>query len=408
MRIIKKIRLLYVCLSLLLLCACGHVSRDDDLFGTSEYLPDYDVPRGFTRAFLRFCRWGDTYYCVEQMSDRLMVCDSESGYSGPLCAKPECLHRDSDCNAYICSGISGLQVYDGKLYWAAKAPGNSRIVNIYSEELDGTGRRVVKELPAAILAFNADFYVQFHRGYAYFAGITDKVIKGVPSYHVTINAEELSAGGESIAVFERDYSAGYCTFRMQIIGSKVYYMVSTAERSPDDMFCFVDCKIEVCSWDMVSHETETIFDGNTPIAAREIWIVPDEGMYITSIDGSGGVCRLDFHTKETEFLFDFRGEERECDFPYFAENMVVATGKGYIMAKDFEGNIVFEKDVSETENIFLEENNMGVSEIYAAADDEYIYISYNTMRSYAAYPLDGSEAKVLWLNNGPIVNLNGF
>lgn len=299
-------------------------------------------------------------------------------------------------------------MYDGKLYWAARPSDNSRKVNIYSEQLDGTGRRIVKELPSDILDFNADFYVQFHRGYACFAGITDKVIHGVPSCRVTIKAEELSADGASITVFEKDFSAAVCTFRMQLIGSRIYYMVSTAERSAEDAFSFVDCRVRVCFWDMVSHETETVFDGNTPIAAREIWIVPDEGMYMTGIDGSGEIHRLDFRTGETEFLFDFREEGRECSYPYFGENLVVAMSKGYIMAKDFEGNTVFSRDVSETEKLFQEGNNMGISRMYAASDDEYIYVSYNTMRSYAAYPLDGSEAKVLWLNRDSIVDVNGF
>lgn len=84
----KRACLLYLCITLLLLCACGQNTGTGDMFGSSEYLPDYDVPPGFSRTFLRFCRLGDTYYCIEQMSDRLMVCDSGSGYSGPLCAKP--------------------------------------------------------------------------------------------------------------------------------------------------------------------------------------------------------------------------------------------------------------------------------------------------------------------------------
>lgn len=391
----RKMLALCIC-AMLLLCSCSNTS-DSGQFGTSDYLSDYDVPLGFNQGLLRFCRSDDIYYSIipADTGSRIMFSDPKSGISGCLCSRPECLHNNADCGAYVLSSHgSGLQVYDGYLYFVATDPNDALKKCIYREALDGTARTEIKTLPAQSYEFNSDMYTQFHRGYCYFAGVKNMVDGATQSYNVSIAAEELSKSKESLQIFNKDYAAEFLSFRMQIIGTKIYYEVSTAKRKQANAFEYENCKIELYCYDIISRKSETIYNGEVPIAAKEIWIEPEKCMYFTAIDGSDAIYSLDFASGETSLLFEVSDSDQAA-LPFLGDNLAITIADGKIIVKDFSGSILLEKDVTKTESNFSD-GAFGVGRMYAASDDEYIYYSYNTLKSFAAYPLDGSEPVILW------------
>jgi hypothetical protein len=72
-----------------------------------------------------------------------------------LCAKPDCDHNSTDCNAYIGYAIIGY--YDGKIYYVSRTDLNCM-------EMDGSGHRKVKILYDGNDA-NSGY---FHNGYYYY------------------------------------------------------------------------------------------------------------------------------------------------------------------------------------------------------------------------------------------------
>jgi len=378
------------------MCSCSN-TLNTGLFNTSDYLPDYDVPIGFNQGILRFCKFDGSYYSIlpADSGSRIMFSNPKSGFSGYLCSRPECLHSDANCGAYVLSSYgNGLQVYDGFLYFVASDPNNALKRCIYRETLDGTERTEIKSLPAQSYIFNSDMYTLFHRGFCYFAGVKNTVTNASPSYNVSITAEELSKNKESIQVFDKDYAADILTFRMQIIGTEIYYEVSTAKRNQTNDFEYEECKIELYCYDIISQKSKIVYNGTVSVAAKEIWIESDECMYFTCFDGSDAIYKLDFASGEVVFLFDVSDSEQAAP-PSLGDNLAVTIADGKIFAKDFSGNMVLEKDISEAERIFSD-GALGIGRMYAASDSEYIYYSYNNLKSFAAYPLDSSEPIILW------------
>ena len=212
--------------------------------------------------------------------------DLSSGETMPLCAKPECTHKGSDCMAYAGNhaGSVGLLISDGLLYWIKnELPAGGH--TLYSMLSDGSGRKAVNKLDGEIFpgSFNIDS-AQISNGALFVCGRAHTVTDGEPIYAVRVFSQPLSSEkGEPIYSSEgsQPWIAG------RIHSGYFYFMESD----------LVDYELEICSlrlfrYDPSSKELICLFDGRADNVYDKM-VVTDDGILI---GGYSNILKFSFST----------------------------------------------------------------------------------------------------------------
>ena len=200
--------------------------------------------------------------------------DTATGECMPLCGKPECLHNDMECNAYI--GTSGiwLMLYNGRLYWLE---GNYNNTTLYSMNIDGTGRK--KEMPVDPELFKL----------AYGMG-TAEIIDNV--LYICGTAESVKNGKiiRSAVVFKQsfDESKGELIYRIddcveafgRIMDGKLYFAISEEYSEDEDK----PLSTMLFSYDIKSGELLELYSNAEPNAAYQYIIAADGMVYLFGFD----------------------------------------------------------------------------------------------------------------------------
>ncbi len=130
--------------TLLLLTACNHASGNKpaaptepagqmpldtaaptDSSPSASSAPDNSENGLLAAVNAEFALSGSILYFIdgsEKNVERLCFLDTETGESLPLCAKPECTHKDASCGAYM-GHTKHLAAYGGRLYWTERPLG---------------------------------------------------------------------------------------------------------------------------------------------------------------------------------------------------------------------------------------------------------------------------------------------
>ena len=138
---------------------------------------------------------GGYYYASETDNiRRIMFFDEESGESIPLCAKPECMHEDNTCNAFIMGKMhkyyqgdeflsQTLYYYKDYIYMIKYDAGMGKLVRI---SLDGSERKDIGELfpnnnaSTISLVFHGDYvYAYDDTGHAGQTSEAEEIIKRI-------------------------------------------------------------------------------------------------------------------------------------------------------------------------------------------------------------------------------------
>ena len=98
-----------------------------------------------------------------------------------LCSKPDCLHNDSDCNAY--AGANLISYYDGYIYYVAIDKFNHYLFRM---NMDGTGHVNIKPISTTNERYTGFFehgYLYYYKGTIFgLAGNTNTVIYKTPVF----------------------------------------------------------------------------------------------------------------------------------------------------------------------------------------------------------------------------------
>lgn len=278
---------------LIVLCVlCGTACQTsdrllDEKFNSEEYLPDYDVPMEYAASNGKLTRHQDVYYAG--MGNIAVYYDTVSGVTGAVCGKADCAHDSMTCNAFLDLGnISGLQVYDGQLYWL-QGSGYSRI--LYRMDLDGNHREQVQVLDD-ISGLDPRFAI--HRGYVYTTVLKSEV-RNRQSYNV-LEIKEYVLGQEDQephVIYSGEYTGDtryYCRFR----GNHMYVSVDNDEALENTSF-----DRQFFSYDIATQEWELIWEENLQWSTRA-YIVDETGADILELQYIGEKSiqrvRLDFAT----------------------------------------------------------------------------------------------------------------
>ncbi len=271
----------------------------DKKFDTDEYLEGCDA--GFQYYLsCNGCETQDAYYMIGQLllPKLMQFYDKASGISGPLCAKPECMHNSADCNAYL-GGAYSICTYDGRIYWIG---GTGSDDYLYSCAADGSDRKeiaLLREMPPTHQKNYGGMTLFCHRDYCYCAYNTSTVENGATVNHNYLYAISLKTG-EKFEILD-DVSGMYGTgprfdFGMQAVGNDIYILSDdgsvdeTVDTQPIILRVFHSKTRELEKICEIAPPTDNIISmGNLKVTPeRDIyfstWHKDDEGNYIYNVE----------------------------------------------------------------------------------------------------------------------------
>lgn len=238
------------------------------------------------------CNNGILYFTEPQLgSDKepfIYAADINTGECLPLCAKPECLHNEKECNAYL-DGQNGCNplfaVSDSRLYWRGfKKEKNEVATVLYSLDLDGLMRKEEMVLDNELEeAMNVGF-LGIYNGKLFRCGSGEEVRDSVPVYSVTVYSQELSENSEPKILFREE---GYNAILSRMHENALY------------IACFShgeERKLLILSYNMDDETLSELYSGNEyPGSAQGIFIVDDKIVF------SGGRTAYSFSISEKSF-----------------------------------------------------------------------------------------------------------
>ena len=376
----------------------------DKKFDTDEYLEGYDAGVMCYDSY-RACETTDAYYMVS--GSHLMFYDKASGISGPLCAKPECMHDTPDCNAYIGSALS-MCYYDGRIYWVSIGEGDDDC--LYSCATDGSDRKeiaVVRELPPTHQKYYSNRTMFCHRGYCYVAFNTSTVENGATVNHNYLYAISLKTG-ERYEVLD-DLSGPYISgptldFGMYAIGNDIYIL--SDDGSVDDVVDITPIILRV--FHSKTRELETICEftpqtddlismGNLKVTPeRDIyfctWHKDDDGNYIYNVEKA----IPEENRSEVVFMPDSNVMFAE---DYILSNITVEEdGTVNFKAWDYDGNPIsfgtpkFEAGSDVAKKQFEKQTIW----VYPCNIKDGVFFGKTMNNYFVRFALDGSFAEVLF------------
>lgn len=266
-------------LSALIFCSCGKQAD----FTVEEYLADWDAnTSGVVQS-------EDGYYYIgtaprDDMYIKTYLCyyDKLSGASGIICGRPECLHQDSDCDAYFPAGAEGLSFYDGKLYWYDNFNGG-----IYCCDPDLRNRKKVVSVNHndASLEFS-NHSSAFHRGYYYIwgrcQGVSDAAVQNIWKFvRISLDTGKIETLFEQAApenIYDGISDVSFC-------GTHAYIAVDHADVSNDDK---ESVGFYILDFDLLTKESSTFCSGSD-FTLLDIYATVDRDIYAVYREHDNGL-----------------------------------------------------------------------------------------------------------------------
>ena len=376
----------------------------DKKFDTDEYLEGYDSGL-LCYSSSRGCETPDAYYMVS--GRYLMFYDKASGISGPLCAKPECMHDTTDCNAFIDIPL-GICYYDGRIYWVGNNGSGDDC--LYSCATDGSDRKevaLVREMPPTHHKTYGNSTIFCHRGYCYVAFNTSTVENGANVGHNYLYAISLKTG-ERYEVLD-DLCGPYISgpgldFGMYAIGNDIYILSDdgsvdeTADTQPIIIRVFHSRTRELETICKIVPQTDDL------ISMGNLKVTPEQDIYICTWhkDDDGNhhynVEKVIPEENRSEVVFTSDSSVEFTEDYIFKVPIIEDDGTVTLEAWDYEGNPISfgtPKFEAGSEVTVSEFENQDIA-VYPCAVKDGVYFGDSAVnRYYVRFALDGSFAEVL-------------
>lgn len=411
----RTITLLLTLALLLIIPACGNSAAPTG----GEVQHNIEIDRSFVHGDSSvglFCGTEDTIYFAPRGLSYIFFADKETGIGGPLCGKPECMHNDAGCNAYVSRDLYALSVYDGRLYWVGRETVGTFI---YSAALDGTDRKTVREIEKGLLPNSySNVYMLFHRGYAYLACVKSDVRDGEAVSNHYVCAFPLDPDEEAVVILD-EYAmpSGYVDSRVAIqpYGDSLYIVTDRPSDSIED-YTGINPKnvydFRIMRWNTGSTELEILYqEEESPLYYSTNLYATDDGVLFcrapSGTFGNMSFYKYSFDGGEPKFIFNM-GEGVFGNIA-MVDNVAAGShlnddGSWYVLIKDHDGNTL----VGETYLLDLsdwpDDSRTVVS--FFGADATCAYFGAWTSNGHygiITVALDGSGARVLCSEEDPAV-----
>lgn len=193
-RIVVLLLILFLCLTF---SACGEKKEAWDAAAAEKQSAVFSMNNTFGYAQVL----GKTLYFAEKNMNgecRLRYLDLETGESMYLCARPECVHKDKNCDAYLGNtGSPELMIYNGRIYWTSMA--SNAGVDLNSMKLDGSDRRKEKGLDTSL--YSEGGYKCISGDIFFSCNSRGSISNGSIVYSAEVYSEPISENGESKVIY---------------------------------------------------------------------------------------------------------------------------------------------------------------------------------------------------------------
>lgn len=294
--------------------------------------------------------------------------DKEKGISAPLCLRPECLHIDGSCNAYV-SNCESLSIYDGRLFWVdddkERTTDQYVVKDICCMEADGTDRRVFARLESNVAK---EFYSHigelqfgfFHRDNYITGRKVSEVINGDVKDRAMVMVYSFDQKTAKIIYESEDYLRMHAQVKENIL-----YIYA---------FNSKNAMAEIIKYDLENDASETLYSGALKLANPIMWIDDDRIIFASRNDGLS-IDSFSLETKSFEHLYSFNdGEELRFNLYGFSDSDVIGCynlPSGFsLKIKDISGNVVLEKEIIIPD---IEDGDPLLS-FPCGSDDKFIYV----------------------------------
>ena len=399
------------CVCVICLMAAGWA-----LFDSKDYLEDYDADPSYMVQDKMITSDGEGHYFGIIMCGsgfRLMGSDGSAGENAyNICDVPGCDHTDSSvCKALNWPEVTGLSVYDGRLYWTARQKGVSTdelfdSVNIMSSEPDGSDIQTVRSVPNEVYTDTQyNKYIRTHRGYMYFIGIREPEMTFDPEtmtsaqknpdekYVLNVWAEELAENGSGEKIFSLDCENGRSyIYTSQFYANNLYIMLKSTDMNNREDFRF-----EVYRIDLKTHESKRIFK-TEKYDFSGWWLDGAENLYYSETDPEtekSSLIKLDLSKGRPEEILELPGSGRVIN----GKAVCLDANAGKVTVLDFSGNRVELEFGELTEQVRESYGYAGIS--FCGVDNDNVILQMCDDECFALIPLDGSKPRII------IRNLNG-
>lgn len=290
-------RILTLALSLLLCavpltsCATGAGDEPTDVSATPEQAgpvsvrtgPDFDNRFGMGASNL--IETEDAYYYNSFGGYYTYYYDKASGERGVLCAKPECVHDETEqnesCNGYTFLQAKSLNLWDGTLHYVGWDQ-THQLPAIFSLNLDGTGKTRFTELDLGELAYM--HYPQrfdYHRGMLYAWNKLKLVSNGKPQYRNCVFSIDPETG-DSRVIYDNINDHGRIGFTLYYFQQYVYICVSDWSASLYGSSNRTT-KLELYRWNTETEVLESVFSTGDELvvgAMFTMWMESEDKIYL--------------------------------------------------------------------------------------------------------------------------------
>lgn len=319
---------------------------------------------------------GILYFAERKGNRNLIYVDLDSGESMPLCARPECLHNDDKCDAYLNYFESPeLMIWNKRIFWINV--GNE----LYSMRLDGTDRRFEKRLDKELFVNDRFGLTVIKNGRLYSCSTIGSIKNGEPISICTVYSEPISGNGSSEIIYRGEAS----------------WMYTTGTISEDSLFFTIQKKesdvyhIEFYTFSLETGKTDLLYEWSSAESYQDLSKENDT----IRMSGKRGWINYEIGKRElTEYKIP--GAENDSYCILDNDRCVRSTSTTTFSCFLYNGALLYEGRIK-TDGVDLEKNGRSPLGFY---NGKVLYYLSNWEEGEAdsiisVDPLNG-EAKVLW------------
>lgn len=252
-----------------------------------------------------FTKGENGYYFLNEMSDSLLFFDAQTKTYYPVCAKPDCLHNDTGCNAYLGRGqylLGSVYYYRGNIYLFKIQNGNAALTQISA---DGSSRKILCEVMPTDGA--SSLYMVFHDDMVYVYDCWGGKASGVER---TESIYQVSLKEGSIHTVYEYTGVNAAIDNARSFGNKLFFMVNEGVKNETTQVTEVTCR-GLYAYDYATGETALVSDGNIydytiNITTQELYY------YITGM----GLYREKIGEQNRELLYRAEQDTGTCRLSY--------------------------------------------------------------------------------------------
>jgi hypothetical protein len=330
-----------------------------------------------------FAKGEGGYYFTNQTANSLMFFDADTKEIIPVCAKPECSHNDSSCNAYLGSGehlIGSVYYYRGCVYLFKTVNGNAALEQI---QADGSSRKVIAEvLPND---GTGSVYVAFHDGFAY---VYDHAGHLHSDTEYTEKIIEVSIeNGSTRTVYEKT-GVNLAIDNAKDFGGKLFFVIEQGVKNEDTGITVLKGQglfaYDYATGNVSCISTDDIYD---------YYVNTDSNILYYYVNGEG-LYHADMNTMESSLLYTAMAEMDMCQISYDGN---------YLYLNNLRWSLYKNTSWKNVECIVMDTNGKVVNEIPCS---NFLHIYYGDSNyMFALKPGEGAMNGLVYIDKKEITTV---